>query len=88
MDTMANITLYHFEGCPACARAKEWISQLKTEKPELAKVNVEMVDVHKTPNFRAPEPFYYVPTFFVNGKKAVEGEVTKDGIERILRQGV
>ena len=85
---MANITLYHFEGCPACGHAKEWIKELRVEKPELANVQVDLVDVHKTPNFKAPAPFYYVPTFFVDGKKALEGAVTKETVEGILRQGL
>lgn len=85
---MSNITLYHFEGCPACAQAKEDIKQLRQEKPELKNVLVELVDVHKTPGFKAPEPFYYVPTFFVNGKKVLEGNAGKEAIEAILRQGL
>lgn len=85
---MANITLYHFEGCPACAHAKAWMKELREEKPELRDVPVELVDVHKTPGFKAPEPFYYVPTFFVDGRKALEGAVTKENIERIMRMGL
>jgi glutaredoxin len=85
---MSNITLYHFEGCPACGNAKEWIKQLKQEKPELQQAQIELVDVHKTPNFKSPEPFYYVPTFFVNGRKVLEGTATKEKVEDILRQGI
>ncbi|NLC32365.1 MAG: hypothetical protein GX781_03610 [Clostridiales bacterium] len=55
---MSTITLYHFEGCPACGRAKEWIKEIKAEKPELAKAQVDMVDVHKTPDFKSPAPIY------------------------------
>ena len=58
---MSRITLYHFEGCPACRNAKEWMSELRREKPELKDVLVEMVDVHKTPNFKAPRPFTTCP---------------------------
>ena len=85
---MSIITLYHFEGCPACGHAKEWIKELYQEKPELKDAKVELVDVHKTPNFKAPAPFYYVPTFFVDGKKVLEGAVTKEKVEEILRQGL
>ena len=85
---MSTITLYHFEGCPACGRAKEWIKELKAEKPELAKAQVDMVDVHKTPDFKAPAPFQYVPTFFKDGKKLLEGAVTKDKIEQMLREAI
>lgn len=85
---MSNITLYHFEGCPACSHAKHWMKELRTEKPELKSVLVEMVDVHKTRHFNAPEPFTYVPTFFVDGKKVLEGAVSKEEIEQVLRQGL
>ena len=88
MKTMSNITLYHFEGCPACSHAKHWMKELRTEKPELKSVLVEMVDVHKTRHFNAPEPFTYVPTFFVDGKKVLEGAVSKEEIEQVLRQGL
>ena len=85
---MPHITLYHFEGCSACSRAKKWIEELRREKPELAQVHIDMVDVHKTPGFKAPAPFYYVPTFFVDSRKALEGEVTKESVEDVLRQGL
>ncbi len=85
---MSNITLYHFEGCPACSHAKHWMKELRTEKPELKSVLVEMVDVHKTRHFNAPESFTYVPTFFVDGKKVLEGAVSKEEIEQVLRQGL
>ena len=85
---MANITLYHFETCPACGDAKKWMKELKLEQPELAGVQVDLVDVHKTPGFKPPAPFYYVPTFFVNGKKVLEGEVSKQKVEDILRMGL
>lgn len=85
---MSTITLYHFEGCPACGHAKEWIKELKAEKPELAQAHVDLVDVHKTPDFKAPAPFNYVPTFFMDGKKLLEGAVTKEKIEQMLRSAI
>ena len=85
---MSTIPLYHFEGCPACGHAKEWIKELKAEKPELAAAKVDLVDVHKTPDFKAPAPFNYVPTFFMDGKKLLEGAVTKEKIEQMLRSAI
>ncbi len=82
---MAQITLYHFEGCPACGDAKRWINELKAEKPELANAPITMVDVHKTPDFKAPAPFMYVPTFFMDNRKVLEGNVSKDKVEYLMR---
>ena len=82
---MARLELYHFEGCPACKRAKEWIAQLRREKPELAKVEVGMTDVYRTPDYTAPESFTYVPTFFLDGRKVAEGTVTREKVEELLR---
>lgn len=85
---MSQITMYHFEGCPACGNAKQWMKELRQEKPDLKNVLVELVDVYKTPGFKAPEPFQYVPTFFVDGKKVLEGAVSKDKVEEIMRRGL
>jgi glutaredoxin len=85
---MANLHLYHFEGCPACKQAKQWIAELRQEKPELADVKIEMTDVNKNPDFKAPSSFYYVPTFFVGNRKVLEGEVTKEKVEEVLRAGL
>lgn len=85
---MADLHLYHFEGCPACKQAKQWIAELREEKPEFANVEITMTDVYKNPGFKAPAPFYYVPTFFVDGRKVLEGEVTKEKVEEILRAGI
>ncbi|MHC1787741.1 MAG: glutaredoxin family protein [Christensenellales bacterium] len=82
---MSTITLYHFEGCPACGRAKAWIKELQAEQPDLGRVGVDLVDVHKTPDFFSPVPFTYVPTFVMNGKKLLEGAVSKEKVEQILR---
>ncbi len=46
---------------------------------------IEMVDVHKTPGFKAPAPFQYVPTFFVDERKVLEGNVSKDKVEYLMR---
>ena len=64
------------------------MNELRLEKPELKNAPVEMVDVNKTPNFKAPAPFYYVPTFFVDGRKVLEGVVTKEKVEEIMRWGM
>lgn len=82
---MSQVTMYHFEGCPACGHAKQWIKELRQEKPELQGALVELVDVYKTSNFRPPAPFQYVPTFFVDGKKVLEGAVSKEQVEAIMR---
>ena len=85
---MAQITLYHFEGCPACTDAKRWIQELHKEKPELLKADIRMVDVYKTPGFKAPAPFTYVPTFFVDDRKVLEGNVSKDKVEYLMRSAL
>ena len=55
---------------------------------ELAHVQVELVDVRKNPGFKSPAPFYYVPTSILDERKALEGNVSKEDVEQILRAGV
>jgi len=47
----------------------------------LSHAKVEHVDVCKTPGFKAPAPFNYVPTFFMDGRKLLEGAVTKERMQ-------
>ncbi len=90
---MKPVKLFHFESCPYCRDAKKWMRELKEEYPELAQVNVEMIDERLEPDkvdafIMAGNSYYYVPTFYVGGVKAHEGAASKDIVERVLRSAL
>jgi len=47
-----------------------WLDEVKREHPELAAVTVEKVDERLEPQKIKGYDYWYVPTFFVDGKKA------------------
>lgn len=90
---MKQVKLFHFEACPYCRDAKKWLKELQEEYPELAAVNVEMIDERLEPErveafIKAGHSYYYVPTFYVGEEKAHEGAASKAIVERVLRSAL
>lgn len=83
-----HIQLFHFEACPYCQQVFRWMAELKNEQPALQSVEVETIDERLHPDYPAPGYYYYVPTFFVDGKKVHEGAATKAIVENVLRMGL
>ena len=70
---MKKITLLKMQGCPYCAQAFAAIKEVKTEYPEFADIEVEVID--KKNDERAKdfeEKYYYVPSMFIDGEKVYE----------------
>lgn len=82
---MKKLTMFHFEGCPYCAQAWKWVNELRKEEPSLSDVEIERIDEKKHPAIAECYDYYYVPTFYLEGKKLHEGAATKEKIERVLR---
>ncbi len=90
---MKHVILFHFESCPYCQQARQWLKELQQEQPELAKVQVEMIDEKLEPQrvadfLKQGHSYYYVPTFYVDGVKAHEGVATKQIVEDVLRSAL
>lgn len=83
-----HIQLFFFESCPYCKQVFQWMAELKYQNPELEQVAVEAIDERLHPDYPAPGYYYYVPTFFVDGKKVHEGAATKEIVEKVLHMGL
>ena len=71
---MKKIVMLKMEGCPYCAQALAAIKEIKSENPDYAKVDVEIIDKYEqrdiAENFAGK--YYYVPSMFIDGKKIYE----------------
>lgn len=85
---MKKIKMFHFDSCPYCREAKQWLSELREENPELARVEVEQIDEKLEPDKIKGYDYWYVPTFFVDDVKMHEGVASKKIIERVLRSAL
>lgn len=81
---MKKVVLFHFEGCPFCRFARRWVREAREENPALEAVEIEMIDEQLHPAVARQYDYYYVPCFYVDGKKVHEGACTKGKVVRIL----
>lgn len=85
---MKDVKLFYQETCPYCKKALKWMDEVKQEYPELQAVQVEMIEERKNPEISDSYDYWYVPTFYVDGKKVHEGMASKEIVENVLRSAL
>jgi len=85
---MKPVKLFYLRNCPFCKRALQYIEAAKSAHPELAAVEIELVEESERPAEADRYDYYYVPTFYVGGRKVHEGGIAPDEVERVLRQAL
>lgn len=80
---MKKLMLFYLQSCPFCQRALQYMEELKQENPEYAKIPLLMVEETKERELAASYDYYYVPCFYVDGQKLMEGRVTKDDVKSV-----
>ena len=85
---MKKVILFHFQSCPYCRAARNWLDELAREDPALACVEVERIDENLCPDIARRYDYWYVPTFYVDGVKVHEGACDKRTVERVLRSAL
>jgi thioredoxin 1 len=87
-DDMKHILMFYQKWCPYCRKAFAWIDELKRENPAYAVIQIEAVDEEVEPERADSYDYYYVPTFYIDGKKVHEGAVSKEIIADVFRKVV
>ena len=85
---MKKVLMFHFVGCPYCRAAENWLREVVTEHPELGSVPVEKIDENRHPEIADRYDYWYVPTFYIDGKKAHEGACSREIVEHVLREAL
>ncbi|GHU71690.1 hypothetical protein AGMMS49992_06140 [Clostridia bacterium] len=85
---MQNVLYFHFEACPYCQQANRWLDELMAESPEFRAIPMTRIDERKQPDVAERFDYYYVPTFYVGGRKVHEGAATREKVEAVLRQAL
>ena len=81
---MKDITLFYLEACPYSLRARKCMKDLCSEHPEYANIPVKMVEEREQRDYANKFDYYYVPCFYVDGKKVAEGAIDKDGVKKVF----
>jgi len=83
---MKPVKLFYLKDCPFCRKALRYIDEAKAARPELAAVEIELIEESERPDAADAYDYYYVPTFYVDGVKVHEGGICRDEVEAILRK--
>ncbi len=83
---MKQVTLFVLENCPHCRRARSMMEELFAEHPEYATVELTVIDEAKEPAVAARYDYYYVPTFYLDGEKRLEGAPSKEAIDKLFAE--
>lgn len=81
---MKDVLMMILPDCPYCHQAKFMMEELKREDPRYAAVPVRIVDESRDTALADSLDYYYVPTYFVDGKKLHEGVPTKEAVRRVF----
>ena len=81
---MKKITMFTMEACPYCQKALRWMDTLISENPDYKRLEIEMIDELVYPDTAAQFDYYYVPTYYVDGKKLHEGVADLKKIKRVF----
>jgi len=82
---MKKLQFFMFETCPYCQKAIRLMNELRAENPAYAAIQMETIDEKKDPATADKYDYWYVPTFFLDGKKLHEGDITKQQMEEVLK---
>ena len=81
---MKEVLMMKLESCPYCHQAMDMMEELKGEQPEYKNIPVKMVNEDEDTELSESLDYWYVPTFYVDGKKLHEGVPTKEKIKKVF----
>ena len=74
--------------CPYCKQAFQMMEQLIQSHPEYAGVKIDVIEEQREPEKTEGYDYWYVPTFFVGGKKIMEGVPTLEKVDEMFREAL
>lgn len=82
---MKHVRMMYLKGYPHCEAAFAMVKELQDSYPELRDVVIEAIEEQEQKELADSLDYWYVPTYFVDGVKLLEGVPTKEKVENVLR---
>ena len=82
---MQAILMFEMAGCPHGRLAHKLMDELLEEHPGWKDIPVRVVDERREAALADSYDYYYVPSYYVNGKKVHEGHAEKADVEAVYR---
>ena len=85
---MKEVLMMFLPGCPHCKNADRMIKELMEKNEAYRSILIRKEDETKNKALADSLDYYYVPCFFVDGKKVFEGVPTMSGVENVLKEAI
>ena len=82
---MKHVKMMYLKSCPYCKQAFAMVDELKQLHKEYQDIEIETIEENDEPQKTKGLDYWYVPTYFVEGEKLLEGIPTKAKIEAVLK---
>ena len=82
---MLHVKMMYLKSCPYCKQAFAMVDELKQLHKEYQDIEIETIEENDEPEKTKGLDYWYVPTYFVEGEKLLEGIPTKAKIEAVLK---
>lgn len=82
---MKEVILFKLANCPHCKLALQFQEELFREHPAWKDVPLKIIDEAQDPETAGAYDYYYVPTYYVDGKKVHEGHAEREDVEKVFR---
>ena len=82
---MKHVKMMYLKSCPYCKQAFAMVDELKQLHKEYQDIEIETIEENDEPEKTKGLDYWYVPTYFVEGEKLLEGIPTKAKIEAGLK---
>ncbi|MFZ5967794.1 MAG: thioredoxin family protein [Bacillota bacterium] len=83
---MKPVLMFMMESCPYCKEASKWMEEVKKENPKYFNIEITTIDERIQPGIANKYDYYYVPTYYIDGKKVHEGAVSKDIVREVFEK--
>ncbi|MBQ6053185.1 MAG: thioredoxin family protein [Clostridia bacterium] len=85
---MGEILYFYLSSCPHCSKADRIIRSVVERYPEFKQVKIRKIEESLKPEIADKYDYYYVPCFFVNGKKIFEGPASVEKVCDAFREAL
>lgn len=85
---MKEVLLFIMRSCPHCKKALAYQQELFEQYPAFLKAPLCIVDENEEADFASRYAYYYVPTYYVDGKKMHEGPVSKEDVKAVFESAM
>ena len=81
---MKEVLFFYRSNCPYCRQAEELLEKLLQEQPAFGAIPLRRVEERQEKALADSYDYWYVPCFYVDGKKLLEGPATRESLLKVL----